>query len=73
MNALFIYRKEDRYRVLGLHPAMREAQTEISKAEELLATGWKLTASINSPLWLEHFLNADADEQAASISRLTNF
>lgn len=71
MNALFIYRKGDRFQVLGLHPRTDEAKTTQSKAEGLLATGWKLTASIDSPGWLEHFLNSDEAGRTEALEQIT--
>lgn len=67
MNALFIYCKNDRFRVIGLI-GEHDPVEEINK---LIANGWKLTASINPTAWLEYFLNDTPEAQSEAIRRIT--
>ena len=67
MNALFIYCKNDRFRVIGL-PSKNDPVDEENK---LITDGWKLTASINPTAWLEYFLNDTPEAQSEAIRRIT--
>jgi hypothetical protein len=61
-DAIFIYKKDNSYRVLNLDRSLQEAALE--------ADGWKHVLTISASVWLEILFNMPSEDRELALNEL---